>query len=598
MKRSAIFLLILASLLVANQVRATSGYDCLFPISDSLADGSPLSYLNLNTGNYQKAAGLEVLYSNLAQAMSPDGKYLVYSKSDGIVRADEQIKVTLMLRAIVGTSGAYLLADKNPKAIGSSILLNSAYRSDPLTAYLEVSWSPDSQWFVYRWYNEQDQQQYIAVVDTHGKTLQLRSLGIGPSNFYAGFSGWSKDGLHLALYIDGKLIFWKIPELTPVDTDISRPVGSQGCFIPYEGDAYCAYWSPDGSYAGFVRTESDGQKRLVFMSPGQRAKTVTFPLVNKDANTYSIQWSPDGKYAVVVAGDGDNRSPASLDMVGTDGKRYVINDQTMFRHFSDNDRGIPQADVSWSLDGKSAVYPSFAADSHSVLTRYFFDTQTSQMIEPDAVQKLSYGSFFLDSWQQDGKQYLGVLNGGTKIPLTQDVSPSNIITYNGFVYIVWDQGFVWAKLDGSDRHQIALNAPLTYDYPTPENLSNDGHWVLLTTGKDTVIVNILTGEQHLTNLIVKNMSISPGNKYILLSSGDKLYLFTWGSDQLREIEPNVPKRIDKLSWSPDSSAFSFVNTIDTNYTLEVVSAAGDSVRHFDNFPAVDQFAWTQCALLN
>jgi len=623
MKRSAIFLLILASLLVASQVRAASGYDCVLSTSQN-----KYTELTLQSGRYAMVAGEDVSTSEkwigIQIEESPDRKYALYLQPEGDQSDPENTKATLMITSIKDPLATYynFLAIGSPRVIHAGLPMN-IFTGGGWTINAQFFWSPDSKWFVYRWFDQQAKQQRIIVADPNGNTLQDRSTGVNGPFFY----GLSPDGLYLSTMAGSNLTYWKMPELQPVDTDLSRSVTE--CFVPYNAIVnICEWWSPtDGHRVAFIRQEADGSKRLVIMTPGSRAKTVTMALPSygaaliKKAQSLNLggfpnsllEWSPDGQYVAVASGSKVlGQDHVQLDVLRVDG--------TVYSKISDNVK-LEEGEGETLLLSWSSNHSLIFAETDGKLINYVFDTQIREDRTLDGV---STGNYF------DAGSGITVKDAGNSPPLRGGITPA------GLLYYVWGSRIIWMQADGSQRHQLDLN-----DAPTAEYWSADKQWLLIVSKQNALMVNLTTDAQKpidllikyvvqapdtqqvlvtandgslyvinwgsdqlhkldtmLPNLRDKSTLISPNNQQVLFTLGSKLYLFTWGSDQLREIEPNVPKRIDKLNWSPDSSAFSFVNTINDSRTLEVISAAGDSVRHFDNFPEANQIAWTQCALLN
>ena len=624
MKRSAIFLLILASLLVASQVWAASGYDCLVFMSPN-----GFVSLNLQSGNYTTFAGeYSFVYEDLYNMQeSPDGKHAIYLKpeSDLTDYTDPaNAKATLMITSVKDTfakqpyfSYMYLVTG-NPHVVHTGLPM-IIHTTGGWTEETKFFWSTDSKWFAYSWFDKQVKQQRIIIADADGSTLQNRLIGNGVI-----FNDLSPDGLYLSTIVGGNLIYWKMPELKPIDTDLSR--SATECFVPYDPiKAYCDWWlRTDGHRVAFMQKEADGSDRLVIMTPGSRAKTVTMALPSYDPTLVKrvqnavgpnrlLEWSPDGQYVAVASGSKVlGQDHVQLDVLRIDG--------TVYSKISDNvqlEEGEGETlRITWSSN-HSLIF----AETDGKLINYVFDTQIREDRTLDGV---STGNYF------DAGSGITVKDAGNSPPLRGGITPA------GLLYYVWGSRIIWMQADGSQRHQLDLN-----DAPTAEYWSADKQWLLIVSKQNALMVNLSTDVQKPIDLLIKYVVQAPDTQHILLTAnddslyvinwgsdqlhklegmlpsltdksiliapdkqkvlftlGNQLYLFTWGSDQLREIEPNTPKLIDKLSWSPDSSVFSFVNTINGSRTLEVISAAGDTVRHFDNFPEADQIAWTQCALLN
>ncbi len=605
MLKHAILLLVVAFLAASQTVQA-AGYNCL------KLDNPPDSAIVLNwqTGTTRK---LSLPYADdsqdyAAMAFSLDARYTAYMHPDA-PNADGTSNLGSLIIAPVNALGE--LGQGVTVRSGLPMPLQNAGGWSTIT---EFAWLQGSRWLLYRWENvnfdssdTQASPQFVAIATPDGKTLRLVSLPSSITDVYLDTP--SPDGEFMGLMVgNSEVDFLRIPDLTLVKAFSSNQELLIGmCFTPYNANPLCSNWAPHGHRVAMGETDPNGMPNLVVIDPEKPQPVAIFDI----PNGYKIQnalWSPDDQHIALYSIQ-DSKTPARIDIFGLSDNSHLVVTNNAF--VTEGGEGPNSVQLTW-CDDYHLVYPQEMTTQDTPMAQWvnfsllikralnfspLYDPYQNPEMAAFTITPGCTSMYTLQLWSRGDTDYVGVENDSTQIRTSLiDHSVTGMKWIGTTALAWWHGGLAWMDADGSNRHEIDLDADVS-----PQDVSADGQWLLFTSAQNTpadlYIANLKTGAYRLLLNNATKWAFSPHDRYILAtngkSSGTYLVALPAGQSQAIDLGASAAgKTVNRLEWSPDGMIFAVFASDANTSTLDVFRFDGAPIRHFDNIPAFNSLSWS------
>ncbi|MEJ7616495.1 MAG: protein kinase [Pyrinomonadaceae bacterium] len=496
-------------------------------------------------------------------AISPDGKYVVYAESEGATEA-------LFMRHGSSTSTATLVPSAEVRHLGltfspdgdyvyfvryekthAGVLYRIPLLGGLATKVMEnidspVTFSPDARRLAFVRFNESEGEYVLTTADIDGSKIHPLARRNGGADFSRKGLSWSADGKKIACAAGS----WEggyHTELIEIDatTGVERKITSRRWFYALQ-----LAWLPDGTglYVCAAETQVSPRQIWKISSLSGKSERMTHGLNNYD----SISLSGDGQTIVTVQnyraskiwvaqGEAFNRMMPIVTGVGSSyGLNWTRDQRIIYSAMSGNNLNIFSVKSDGTdkkqltIDAGDNYHPSISADGRYIL---FSSSRT--------------GAFNI--WRMDAQ------DGGNLRQLTNgegDFHPHCAPDGEWVIYERQKSGpsTLWkVPLDGGPTMQ------LTTEYTAVPAISPDGQMIAC---------------RYYTNDGLMRVAI------ISINGGTPLKLL-----------PIPPVDWQKIRWTPDSRALTYVDDRNNVYNIMRQPIDGSSPQQLTNFQSEQIFSY-------